>query len=75
MLGVPDNEPSAEEKVNPADRLGFMLKVLLPKPPEAATGINAWINTSCSSVLEAMDCTADKAGGSSTVNRNVSVSD
>ena len=73
MPGVPDTEPSAEENINPAVSEGLMLNVFVPNPPDAVTGINACISTSCSRVLKATACTADSAGGSSTVNKNVSV--
>jgi hypothetical protein len=50
-----------------------MLNVFVPNPPDAVIGTNACISTSCSRVLDAIVCTAVRAGGSSTVNRNVSV--
>jgi hypothetical protein len=70
---VPDTEPSAEENVNPAVSEGLMLNVFVPNPPDAVIGTKACISTSCSRVLDAMVCTAVRAGGSSTVNKNVSV--
>jgi hypothetical protein len=71
--GVPDIAPVAVLNVNSWLRAGVMLKVLSPNPPEAVTGINACDSRSSSRDLEAIDCNAVSAGGSSTVNRKVSV--